>query len=331
MRLIGLAVILSLTLLVAPLAVEAQKTVKDPRIGTLTVDSPPSEPGWQEQRSRSPFWQAMRELGWIEGQNIVVERRWAERRLDRLPALAAELVQLKVDLILTSAGAETLAAKGATKTIPIVMLTSLDAVELGYVASLARPGGNVTGVTSMTSELSRKRLELLTEAAPKISRIAILQCKGINVEQGWEGTRAAATALGVHPQLLEVREADDYETAFVAAIRARAGAMVVFDCYFNTWNRARIVALAIKHRLPAMYNQRTWVDEGGLMSYGPSLSHMHQLAATYADKILKGAKPADLPVLQPTKLDLVINLKTAKALGLTIPQTILLRADHVIQ
>jgi putative tryptophan/tyrosine transport system substrate-binding protein len=329
MRLIGLAVILTVTLTLGPLAVEAQKTVKHPRIGILSASSPPSEPGWPPQRS--PFWQAMRELGWIEGQSIMVERRWAEQRPDRLPALAAELVQLKVDLILVTGGGETLAAKRATKTIPIVMLTSLDAVEQGYVASLARPGANVTGVTSMTSELSRKRLELLTEAAPKISRIAILQCKGIRVAQGLEGTLAAATTLGVHPQLLEVREADDYETAFVAAIRARAGAIVVFDCYFNAWNRPRIVALATKHRLPAMYNERRWVDAGGLMSYGPSLPHMHQLAATYVDKILKGAKPADLPVLQPTKLDLVINLKTAKALGLTIPPSLLGRADQVIE
>ena len=330
MRLIGLAVILIVTLTLGPLAVEAQKTAKHPRIGILSASSPPSEPGWQPQRS--PFWQAMRELGWIEGQNIMVERRWAERRPDRLPALAAELVQLKVDLILATAGGETWAAKKATKTIPIVMLTSLDAVEQGFVASLARPGANVTGVTSMTTELSRKRLELLMEAAPKISRIAVLQCKDIAPQaQGLEGTLKAANALGVHTKLLEVREADDYETAFVAAIRARTGAMVVFDCYFNTWNRAHIVALAIKHRLPAMYNQRTWVDEGGLMSYGPSLSHMHQLAATYADKILKGVKPADLPVLQPTKLDLVINLKTAKALGLTIPPTVLLQASQVIE
>jgi ABC-type uncharacterized transport system substrate-binding protein len=171
MRLIGLAVVLALGLALGPLAVEAQKTVKHPRIGILSASSPPSEPGWQPQRS--PFWQAMRELGWIEGQNIMVERRWAEQRPDRLPALAAELVQVKVDLILVTGGGETLAAKRATKTIPIVMLTSLDAVEQGYAASLARPGANVTGVTSMTSELSRKRLELLTEAAPKISPCSV--------------------------------------------------------------------------------------------------------------------------------------------------------------
>jgi putative ABC transport system substrate-binding protein len=215
-------------LLAAPFVVEAQQTGKHPRIGILSAYSPPSEPGWQQ---RSPFWQAMHELGWIEGQNIMVERRWAELRLDRLPALAAELVRLKVDVILTNAGGETITAKTATKTIPIVMATSLDAVEQGLVASLAHPGGNVTGITSMTSELSRKRLELLTEAAPKISRIAILQCRGLGrTPQGLEGTLAAASALGVQPQLVEVREADDYEIAFETAIRERAGALVVFAC-----------------------------------------------------------------------------------------------------
>jgi ABC-type uncharacterized transport system substrate-binding protein len=321
--------LLILALLAAPLAAEAQKTVALPRIGILSAYSPPSESGWEQ---RSPFWQAMHQLGWIEGQNLLVERRWAESHLDRLPALARELVQLRVDVILTGAGGETLAAKAATKTIPIVMLSSLDAVEQGLVASLARPGGNVTGVTAMTSELSRKRLELLTEVAPKISRIAVLQCKGLTgAPQGLEGTLAAASALGVQPQLLEVREADDYESAFAAAIREHAGAMVVFTCYFNIGNSRQIVALAAKHRLPAMYNERGWAEQGGLMSYGPNRSDMHKLAAAYVDKLLKGAKPADLPVQQPTKFELVINLKTAKALGLTIPPSLLLRADEVIQ
>jgi putative tryptophan/tyrosine transport system substrate-binding protein len=327
MRLIGLVLAGSLTL--APVAAEAQKPVKPPRIGILSAYSPPSEPG---SLQRAPFWQAMRELGWIEGKTIVVERRWAELRLDRLSALATELVQLKVDLILATAGAETLAAKTATKTIPIVMATSLDAVEQGFVASLARPGGNVTGVTSMTPVLASKRLELLTEAAPKISRIAVLQCKGLPAPaQGLGGMLAAASGLSVRLQLLEVREADDYETAFAAAIRERAAAAVVLGCYFNVVNTPRIVALAAKHRLPAIYSGRGWVEAGGLMSYGPSLSHMFRLAATYVDRILKGAKPADLPVQQPTKIELVINLKTAKALGLTIPQSILVRADEILQ
>jgi putative ABC transport system substrate-binding protein len=265
--------------LAAPLSTEAQKTVRLPRIGILSAYSPPSEPGLLKQ---TPFWQAMKELGWLEGQNIVVERRWAELQLDRLPAFATELVQLKVDLILANAGAETLAAKTATTTIPIVMATSLDAVEQGFVASLARPGGNVTGVTSMTPELSRKRLELLREVVPKISRIAVLQCKGLTeAPQGIGGMLVAARTLGVeHLQLLEVREGDDYETAFAAAIRERAGAMVVLGCYFNVVNTQRIVALAAKHRLPAIYPQTQGrLETGGLMSYGPSLSHMFRLAA----------------------------------------------------
>jgi putative ABC transport system substrate-binding protein len=184
----------------------------------------------------------------------------------------------------------------------------------------------------MTSELNRKRVELLTEAAPKISRIAVLQCKGIDPRaQVSGGTLAAAKALGVQPQLLEAGEADNYEIAFAAAIRKRAGALVVSGCYFNAWNYRRVVALAAKHRLPAMYDWKEAVENGGLMSYGPSLPDMSRHAATYVDKILKGAKPADLPVEQPTKFELVINLKTAKALGLTIPQSILVRADEIIQ
>ena len=314
--------------LAAPLGAEAQTALKLPRIGTLSAFSPPSQPDW---RQRSPFWGAMRELGWVEGQNIMVERRWAEGRLDRLPTLAIELVQLKVDLILANAGAEIFAAKRATKTIPIVMGSSLDAVEQGFVASLARPGANVTGVTSMTSDLSRKRLDLLKEMVPKIVRIAILQCSGPSRLPGLTGTMDGARALGLSAQVLEVREADDYEAAFAAAIRERAGAMIVFTCYFNVLNATRIAALAARHRLPTMYNERWWVDAGGLMSYGSRLSDMLRLVATYVDRILKGAKPADLPVEQPTKFELVINLKTAKALGLTIPPSLLARADQVIE
>jgi ABC-type uncharacterized transport system substrate-binding protein len=312
--------------LAAPLAAQAQKAPRLPRIGTLSAYSP-SQLDW---RQRAPFWVAMRELGWIEGQNFMVERRWAEGRLDRLPALAAELVQLKVDLILAGAGAEISAAKRATKTIPIVMASSLDAVEQGFIASLARPGENVTGVTSMTSELSRKRLDLLKETVPKIVRIAILQCKGLRLPD-LKGTLEAARTLGVSPQLLDVRETDDYDVAFAAAIRERAEATVVFTCYFNVLNAPRIAALAIRHRLPTMHNERWWVDGGGLMSYGARLPDMYRLVAVYVDKILKGAKPADLPVEQPTKFELVINLQTAKALGLTIPQSLLLRADQVIE
>jgi putative ABC transport system substrate-binding protein len=328
MRRIGLAGVVAISFILVAFVAEAQKPSKPPRIGILSAFSPPSEPASPQ---RTPFWQAMRELGWIEGQNIVVERRWAELRLDRLPALATELVQLKVDLILTIAGAETIAAKTATKTIPIVMGSSLDAVAQGLVASLSRPGGNVTGVTSMTEELSGKRLAVLREAAPKVSRIAVLKCKGPLVGQGFGGMLDAASALGVNLQLLDVREAEDYETAFAAAIRERAGAMVVLSCYFNAVNTPRIVALATKRRLPAISSGRGWAESGGLMSYGPRASDMAKLTATYVDKVLKGAKPADLPVEQPSKFELVINMKTAKALGLTIPQSLLIRADELIQ
>src|SRR5262245_35713335 len=324
MRRIGLAVVLALSVFHAPLAVVAQNAPKLPRIGILSA-SPPAQPDSRRQR---PLSVALRELGWIEGQNFMIEGRWAEWRLDRLPALATELVQLKVDLILATGGAEIAAAKRATKTIPIVMAYSLDAVEQGFVASLARPGENVTGVTAMSSELSRKRLDLLKETVPKIVRIATLSCKGLR-QPGLTGTLAAARALGVSPQLLEGREADDFEAAFAAAIRERVEAMVVFTCYFTALNAPRVVALAARHRLPAMYSERQWVDAGGLMSYGVPV--MYRLVATYVDKILKGAKPADLPVEQPTKFEMVINLKTAKALGLTIPQTLLLRADQVIE
>jgi len=326
MRRIGLAVVLTIGLLATPVAVEAQTAPKLPRIGILSAFSPD---WWQR-----PFLVALRELGWIEGQNIMIERRLAEGRLDRLPALATDLVRLNVDLILATGGAEIVAAKYATTTIPIVMAPSLDAVEQGFVASLARPGGNVTGATSMTSEISRKRLELLKETVPKIVRTAILQCKGLPGQQplpGLIGTMAAARALGVSPQLLEAREADDFEAAFAAAIRERAEATVVLTCYFTALNAPRVVALAARHRLPAMYSEKQWVDAGGLMSYGPSVPDMYRLIASYVDKILKGAKAADLPVGQPTKFELVINLKTARTLGLTIPPSVLGRADQVIE
>jgi putative ABC transport system substrate-binding protein len=327
----GCIVPLILSLLVAPLAVDAQPTKKVPRIGMLSFYAPPASPDWQQRVQHSPFWQAMRELGWIEGQTIVVERRWAEGRLERLPRLATELVQLKVDAILALGGAEIHAARQATTTIPIVMV-SLDAVEQGFVASLARPGGNVTGLTAMTADLSQKRLELLKEAVPESARIAALQCRGLSGSGlGGPETQVAAHALGLDLLLLDVSEPDDYETAFAVALRERAAALVVFPCYFNSLNRQRILALAAQHRLPAIYAGRGWVQAGGLMSYGPSEADMRRRAATYMDKVLRGVKPADLPVEQPSKFELVINLKTAKALGLTIPPHLLVLAEEVLQ
>jgi putative ABC transport system substrate-binding protein len=333
---IGLMLTLALGFLVVPLCSNAQQPGKVYHIGYLSALFPPSEPDWQQ---RSPFLQGLRELGWIEGQNMVIERRWAERQFERLPALATELVQLKVDLIVAEASLEIAAAKKATTTIPVVMLTPFDAVETGLVASLAHPGENVTGMTSMTLDFDPKRLELLKETVPGSSRIAVLWCKagpGSDFLVGagrrtWEGLQVTARTLGVHLHRLEAGEPDDYEGAFAAAISARAEAMVVEQCYTNVLNQQRIVDLAAKHRLPAIYSGRPWVQAGGLMSYGPRWRDVVRRAATYVDKILKGAKPGDLPVEQPTKFDLVINLQTAQALGLTMPPTLLMLADEVIR
>jgi len=325
---VGLIVTFGIGLLVTPLVVAAPQPGKVYRIGFLAAGSPlpPSAP----TPIRDAIWQRLQELGWIEGQNIVVERRWAERQFERLPALATELVQLKMDLILVGDGFATVAAKQATSTIPIVMFWSLDAVESGFVASLAHPGMNVTGLTAMTSDLNQKRLEILKETVPGSSRTTALACKGIG-GQGWDEMQGTARALGIQLHLLEVRKPDDYEGVFAAAISERAEGMIIFNCYLNLFNVQRVVDLAAKYRLPAIYNTREWVHAGGLMSYGPSVPDMVRRAATYVDKILKGAKPADLPVEQPMKFELVINLKTAKALGLTIPPTILFQADEVIR
>jgi putative ABC transport system substrate-binding protein len=279
---------------------------------------------------RDAFWQRLQELGWIAGQNIVLESRWAEGRFERLPALATELVQRKVDLILVADGFATVAAEQATRTIPIVMLSSLDAVESGFVASLAHPGTNITGLTTMTADLNQKRLEILKETVPGSSRMTALACKGIG-GQGWKAMQGTARALGIQLHRLDVREPDDYEGAFAAASSERAEAMVVFQCYFNVWNLQRVVDLAAKYRLPAIYTTREWVHAGGLISYGPSVPELARRAAEDVDKILKGAKPADLPVQEPMKFDLVINLQTAQALGITMPPSLLLLADEVIR
>ena len=260
---VGLIVTCGIGLLLTPLVVAAQQPGKVYRIGFLGAGSPP--PPSAPTTMRDVFQQRLQELGWREGQNIVVEYRWAEGRFERLPALATELVQLKVDLILVGGGLETMASKQATSTIPIVMFSSLDAVELGFVASLAHPGTNVTGLTTMTSDLNQKRLEILKETVPGSSRMTALACKGMG-GQGWEAMQGTARALGIELQLLEVREPDDYEGAFAAAISEHAEAMVVFQCYFNVWNLQQVVDLAAKYRLPAIYTTREWVHAGGLMS-----------------------------------------------------------------
>ena len=327
---IGLLVTFGIGLLWPLLVATAQQPGKVYRIGFLSANSPP--PPSAPTPFLDAFWQQLRELGWIEGQNIGVERRWAERQFARLPALATELVQRKVDLILAGDGAAIGAAKQATRTIPIVMSASLDAVEQGFIASLAHPGGNVTGLTLMTADLNPKRLELLKETVPGSSHMTVLMCLAEGLGgQGWEAMRVTARALGVQLQRLGVFGPDDYERAFAAAISGRAEAMIVLQCYANIFNLQRIVDLAAQHRLPAIYSGRGWVQAGGLMAYGPSAPDWARHAASYVDKILKGAKPADLPVEQLMKFDLVINRKTAQALGFTFPPTLLVLADEVIQ
>ena len=327
MRLIGLAVVLAVSLFAAPLAAEAQQKVA--RVGYLAADLR-ANPTWPEA-----FRQGLREIGYIEGQNILIEYRSAEGQLDRLPALAAELVRLKVDVLLSEGTPPSVAAKGATKTIPIVFAASADAVGSGLVGSLARPGANITGLSFLAPETAAKSLQLLKEVVPGITRVAVLSHRG----NPREATRqiilkeaeVAARALAVNPQFLEVRGPDDFEKAFSAMMRARAGGLTVVTSIMFLGERRRLVELAAKNRLPTVYPWREPVDAGGLLAYGPNLPDLFRRAAVYVDRILKGAKPADLPVEQPTKFELVINLKTAKAAGLTIPQSVLLRADQVIE
>ena len=279
---------------------------------------------------------ALRELGYIEGQNIAIEYRYAEGKRDRLPELAAELVRLKVDIIVVAGGAGTIrAAKNATKTIPIVMTgAGIDPVEAGLVESLARPGGNVTGITNLTRELGGKRLELLKEAVPKLARVAVLYDPAIpgSVREVKEVLPVAARALGLTIQSWEVRDADDFEKVFAALNKERPdGLYVRAGGPLMSANQKRIVGFALKSRLPSMYGSREAVDAGGLMSYGADLADSYRRVAYYVDRILKGAKPADLPVEQPTKFELVINLKTAKQIGLTIPPEVLARANRLIK
>ena len=314
-----------LLLVPAPLAAEAQQPAKAHRIGVLS-------PSTALPSNQEAFRQGLRELGYIDGKNFVLERRSAEGRLDRLPELARELVRLKVDVIVAGSTPGALAAKNATGTVPIVVVLTGDPVASRLVASLARPGGNLTGVTTLSKELSAKQLEVLKEAVPRVTRVALL-FNPANPDTEPAVKRAVATAgvLGMKHHVLEVRDPNEIDNAFAAMSKERAGALFVVTDPMLTSHRTRIVGLAAKSRLPAMYGNREFVDDGGLMFYGASLHDMYHRAATYVDKILKGAKPADLPVEQPTKYALVINLKTAKALELTIPPSLLLRADQVIE
>ncbi len=322
-RTTGLVVIF-LAILVAPLAGTAQPQANVAKRGWLASGFPPSE----ANRQRSPFFQALRALGWVEGQNITIEPRYAEERADRLPELAAELVQLRVNVIVAGDSAAIPAAKHATSTIPIVMTVSGDPIGAGYVASLARPGGNITGLSNLTPQLAGKRLELLKEVVPGVSRVAVL---GPPSHPDWLELPEATRALGVQLLALKVQRTEEFWRAFEAATRERADGLVVLPAPTTNRYQRRIVDLAAQHRLPAMYPLKEYVQVGGLMAYGPSIPDLYRRAATYVDKILKGIKPADLPVEQPMKFELVINLPTAQALGLTIPPTLLFQADEVIR
>ncbi len=304
---------------------DAQQPAKIPRVGLLRPGAPPDP-------YVEAFRQGLRDLGYVEGQTIAIESRWAEGSPARLPPLAAELIQLKADVIVTQGEVATRAVKEATSTIPIVMATSGDPVGAGLIASLARPGGNVTGLSAMAPDLTGKHLQLLKEAIPRVSRVAILYNSTILATVlSVKEAQLAARTLGLTVQPVDVRTPDDLGPAFDAMTKQRAQALKLFGDPFTITHQGRILDLAAKRRLPTISIYRDFADGGGLMSYGPNPFDSFRRAATYVDKILKGAKPADLPVEQPTRFELVINQKTAKALGLTIPPSILVRADQVIQ
>jgi ABC-type uncharacterized transport system substrate-binding protein len=325
MRLIGLAVVLAVGIAVAPLAAEAQRPPEVRRIGYLQGDV---------SGLSSAFYDILREglrdLGYVEGRNLVIEYRSGEDRA-RLAELAAELVRLKVEVIVTP-GAAASPARRATETVPIVFSYSGDPIAAGHVKSLARPGGNMTGITWLSFELVGKRLELLKEAAPRASRVAILANPAHPGEQReLSETEQTARAVGATVQYHQVKTAADFHAAFDAIVRDNANALLVFPDSVTLAHRRQMAEFAVKHRLPSVFGWREYVEGGGLIAYGPNRVETAKRLAVYVDKILKGAKPADLPVEQPTKFELVINLKTAKALDLTIPQTLLLRADQIIE
>jgi len=317
---------LSAMLFALCLSVEAQQHARVPKIGWLATRSTASGTGLDRLRRH------LRPLGYIEGKNIAFEFRSADDKLDRLPALADELVHLKVDVLVTPSTAEALAAKNATRTIPIICLNVGDAVALGLVASLARPGGNITGLTNITAVLAGKRLELLKETVPKLSRVAVLwypQDPGSTPQ--WKESQLAARELSLQLHSMEVTSTDKYESAFKDALKARSSAVAVTQGPLTISNQKRIADLAIKNRLPMMTTRADLVESGGLMSYGPDRDESYRRAASMIDKILKRTKPADIPVEQPMKFELFINLKTAKQIGLTIPPNVLARADRVIR
>ena len=312
-------VTLVVALAVCGAVAQAQQPTKIPRIGYLTTPSLSANPARIEA-----FRQGLRELGYVEGKNIVIEWRSAEGKLDRVPALAAELVRMKVEVMVTGGPTITRAAKEATTTIPIVMAFDNDPVGNGFVASLARPGGNITGLSTLAPEISGKQLELLKEIVPRLSRLAVLgNSTHPGNAQALKETELAAGAFRVQLQYLDVRDPKDIETAFRAASKGRADAFLVLENAVLTSHRKQIIELAVKSRLPAIYPQTEFMEAGGLMYYGTNIPDLFRRAATYVDKILKGAKPAELPVEQPKKFEFIINLKAAKQIGLTIPPNVL--------
>jgi putative ABC transport system substrate-binding protein len=328
-RTIGLLVTLALAILVTPLAADAQQATTVHRVGRLIAGNPPAGP----DPSLEAFRQGLRDLGYVEGQNLVIEHRSAEGSTERLPHLAAELIQLPVEVLVVQGAAAIRAAQQATRTIPIVMVTVSDAVAQGFVASLAQPGSNITGLAGLSPELSGKRLEFLKETVPHLSHVAVLM-NPANRAAGpdLENLTVASRALGLHLHILELRSPDALDHAFPAMIREGAEALLVIqDSLLIDGLHSRIVALAATHRLPAMYPWKMYVEAGGLISYAQNLPALWQRAAYYVDRILKGAKPADLPIEQPTTFELVINLKTAQYFGITFPPALLMLADEVIQ
>ncbi len=325
MRMIGLAVVITLNLLLAPLAVDAQPSEKVYRIGMLERTSKTLNAA-----SLNGFLRGMQELGYVEGKHFVIEYRSADGLDERFPELAADLVRVKVDLIVTRGTQPILAAKNATNTIPIVITGAGDPVAQGIVASLARPGGNITGLSPMVTELYPKRVELLRALVPKAVRIAALcNMSSPAVPPAWKEVERAARSLGIEAQLFDVRKTGDLGPAFERAVKQRADGLVVALDTLTQANRQLIVELAGKHRLPAVYASSEFF--GGLVTYGGNYADVYRQAAAFVDKILKGAKPADIPMQQPTQFELVVNLKSAKALGLTVPPSLLLQADHVIE
>jgi len=322
-------VALALSMSAVPLVADAQQPGKVVRIGVL-ANTPPTTP--EVARNWEAFRHGLGEYGWVEGQNLVIEYRWAEGQAQRFPALAAEVVSLKPDLIVAATTLGVQAAKQATSTIPIVMIYVTEPVGAGLVASLAHPGGNITGpLFNVGRDIVGKHLQLLKEAVPTLARVGVIMYPDSYSAAYLRAAQGAAPMLGVTLHVVEVQRPTELEGAFAAMTRERAGAFLVLPHPFTFTHAGRIVALAAQSQLPAVYPYRESVEAGGLMAYGANAPDMFRHAATYVDKILKGTKPADLPVEQPTKFELVINLKTAKALGLTIPQSVLIRADEVIQ